>query len=195
MYRPLAAVVCLALALPACRIQPTPREYIDRQIPVTDVRQQAEDALRDRIAALVQALRTGDDEAALAALAPAAGTFIIGPGEADRFTGDQQIQALLNLISASGTADIELSDLEVGVSARATSGWFAAWLEVRPSEGEPIALRFTGVYLNREGTWELAQAHLSTPSPVLLTAPVPYPPRDSPATGRGSLPPPVAPGR
>lgn len=190
MYRSLAAVVCIALTLPACSVEPTPREYIDRQIPVTDVRHQAEDALRDRIAVLVQALRTGDEEAARTALSPAAGTFVIGPGEADRFTGDQQIYALLNLISEPGTTDIELKELEVDVSARATAGWFAAWLEVRRPEGGSIPLRLTGVYIDREGTWELAQAHLSTPSSV-LTAPAPYPPQDPAAAGAGSPPPPA----
>lgn len=178
MYRFLTVpTALLGLGLAACSIEPTPREYIDRQLPAAEVRAQAEAMVRERIALLVQALRARDPEAARAALTPADDVMVIGPGDGDRFSGPAQIEAILERAATAGAADVGLRDVRVRVTPRANVAWFAAWLEVRrPDDETPATLRVSGVFVEREGSWELAQAHVSLPSDALSpVAPAPAP--------------------
>jgi hypothetical protein len=175
VYRHLV-VAALVGFVSSCTVQPTPQEYIDRQIPADAVRRQAEEALRDRILALVQALQDGDVETARTTLSPAPDVSLIGPGEADRFTGEAQITAILDLIAGTSASAIELDDLQVGVTQRATSGWFAAWLRLhRPGVADPVPLRVTGVYVVREAVWELQQVHFSLPVGAVIAPAAPAP--------------------
>jgi hypothetical protein len=176
VYRHLVVAAALVGLFASCTIQPTPQEYIDRQIPADAERRQAEQALYDRIQALVQALQAGDVETAQATLSPAADVTVIGPGEGDRFTGEAQITAILDLVADADAGTIELADLQVGVTRRATAGWFAAWLRLhRSGVSEPVPLRVTGVYVVREAVWELQQAHFSLPAGAVIAAPAAAP--------------------
>lgn len=176
MYRHLVVAAALVGLFASCTIQPTPEEYIDRQIPADAVRRQAEEALSQRIQALVQALQAGDVETAQATLSPAPEVAVIGPGEGDLFTGEAQIAAILDLLANTNAGTLELTELRVGVTRRATAGWFAAWLRLhRPGAAEPVPMRFTGVYVVREAVWELQQAHFSLPAGTVIAAPAAAP--------------------
>jgi hypothetical protein len=174
VYSRLVVFAALFL-LSACKIEPTPREFIDRQVPVDAVRDQAQSALRDRISALVEALRAGDVALAEATLAPAPDVLVIGPGEGERLVGSAQITAILDLLATSDAATIELIDVETRVGPRATSGWFFARLEVRTAGGDAVPVRVTGIYQEREAAWQLEQAHFSIPSNA-FTPPAPRAP-------------------
>jgi hypothetical protein len=184
VYRRLVLCTAVLAAASACSVEPTPREYIDRQIPAEQVRENAEDELRTRINVLVTALDRGDVAAAEAALTPAADVVVVGPGEGERLVGPAQVSAVLELLANTDPGRLELADLQVDVNRRANAGWFTARLELtRPGSEEPIAFRATGVYLQREAAWQLQQAHFSVPSDA-LTAPAPPPAPASP-TGSG----------
>jgi ketosteroid isomerase-like protein len=181
VYRNLAIIAVLLGVAASCTIQPTPREYIDRQLPASEVRQQMEDALRDRIALLVQALQAGDLNAAQAALSPAEDVVVIGPGSGQHFTGAAQISAILELIAATRPAMLDVTDIQVILTPRGTAAWFFASMELQaPQAAEVAALRMTGVYVEREGTWELKHAHLSFPTDTLLTRRAPQAQRSPP---------------
>jgi hypothetical protein len=173
VYRRLAQPALLLCALVSCRIEPTPREYIDRQLPPAEVRALAEGELRDRLRVLVRALAAGDAGTARAALNPAMEVRIIGPREGEIFAGAAQAEALLELAAAAPPVSLRLQNLSVEVSARATVGWFSADVELqqRP-DVDPVPLRLSGVYVLRDGDWELRQAHVSSPAD-LFTAPPP----------------------
>jgi hypothetical protein len=183
-HRPIV-VAALVSTLAACTIEPTPREYIDRPIPVTEVGQEAEKALRDRITVAVQALQAGDVEAARVALSPTPGVVVVGPAPGQVLSGDAHVMALLESLVAAAPASIELTDLRVEFTPDATAGWFVAMLELRdPRVPEPVPFRLTGVYVSREATWELRQAHLSLPANRLTSRPSPAPQqRPDPAPG------------
>lgn len=173
MYCRLAQLTFLLWALVSCRIEPTPREYIDRQLPLGEIQALAEGELRDRLRVFFQAVAVGNAATARAALNPAAQVRIIGPREADRFTGAPEVDALVELAAAEPPAALTVHNLTVEVSTRATVGWFSADLELqRRADMEPVPLRISGVYLLREGEWELQQAHVSSPAD-LFTAPPP----------------------
>jgi len=174
VYRRLALSAALLGVFAGCTIEPTPREYIDRQVPADQVREEAERELRERIAALVHALNRGDRAAAEAALAPADDVVVVGPGAGERLEGRAQISAVLDLLASAGAGRVELTDVQVRVGRRAIAGWFTARLEfTRPGTAEPIQFRATGVYLEREAAWELQQAHFSIPSDILTGTPPP----------------------
>jgi hypothetical protein len=185
VYRCLLVAVGV-LAAAACTVEPTPREMIDRQIPAAETHAQLEAALRDQILRLMEALQSGDAEAAHGALTPAAGVTIIGPGEEQRLTGAAQANALVELASATRVGTLTLRDLQVNVTRRCTVGWFVAILDFQRTDtaAAAVPLRVTGLYVEREAVWELQQAHLSVPSD-LLNAPPPYPQAPSPPEGAG----------
>lgn len=177
------AVYAILLGLAAgCTVQPTPREYIDRQQPADVARQQAEESLRERITSLVQAIRAGDPAAAEAALGAAPDLVVIGPGTGERLSGAAQAAALLDLLAHREAASLELVHLETRVGPRASTGWFFARLEASSGTGPPIPVRVSGVYLVHEGVWQLQQAHFSVPSDA-FTAPAPAAAPGSPAGG------------
>jgi len=179
VYRRLVLCAALLGTVAACSVEPTPREYIDRQIPAEQVRENAERELRDRIHALVNALDRGDVVAAQAALVPAADVEVVGPGEGERLVGPDQISAVLELLANTNAGTLELTDLQVTVGRRALAGWFTARLELtRPGAEAPTPFRATGVYLQREAEWQLQQAHFSVPSGILM-APASPPARAS----------------
>jgi hypothetical protein len=160
VYRSPAIWPLLLILLAGCTVEPTPREYIDRQVPPPAGQVAAREAIEDRIRLLVQSLSAGDPAAAAAALSPAPDARIIGPGEEHRFEGAPQATALLELV-AQRRLGLEIQDLVVRVNPRATVGWFDAILADSGPEGELVRFSATGVYQLREGTWELVQAHVS----------------------------------
>jgi hypothetical protein len=178
VYRSLLAVAGV-LSVAACTVEPTPREFIDRQVPATEMHAQAEATLRDQILRLLEALQSGDPDAARAALTPAAEATIIGPGEGERLTNAAQVDALVDLAAATRIGTLHMRDLQVTVARRGGVGWFAAMLDFERQDGAAVPLRVTGLYVQREAVWELQQAHLSAPSDM-LTAPSPYPQAPSP---------------
>lgn len=182
MYRRLFVPALALVVTASCTVQPTPREYIDRQVPPADVQQTARDALTGRISRLVQALQAGDVDAARATLAPAEDVIVIGPGDEQRFSGVAQLDAILDLLAATGDATLELRDVRADVSPRGTTGWFEGWMELRHPELEPIPVRVTGVYVERDAAWELRQAHVSFPTSALTQGSYP-PARPAPTEG------------
>jgi ketosteroid isomerase-like protein len=170
-YR-IAILASVLGATVSCTIQPTPREYIDRELPASAVRQQTLEALEDQIARLIHALNAGDDLRARSALSPAPDAVVLGPAPEHYFSGATQIAALLDVIAARDELQLELTDLEVTLTPRGSVAWFHASLELsRPDAAEPLPLRTTGIYVEREGIWELRQAHLSIPVDTLTVRP------------------------
>jgi ketosteroid isomerase-like protein len=177
--------VALMLGSAACTVEPTPREFIDRQVLAAEAHAQAEAALQDQVRHLIEAIQAGDAEAAREAFTAAADVVVVGPGEHERLDGAAQADALVELAAAVQAGTLELRELQVDMAPRGNVGWFSAVLELRrAADAFPVPLRVTGVYVEREAVWELQQAHLSVPSDV-LTAPAAYPQAPSPPAGAG----------
>lgn len=164
MHR-IAAAALLALA--ACKVAPTPQEYLDPRDPAAVERRESEQDLVARVSAFREALARGDRANAVAALGPAADTYVMGVdfNEGRPRYGPQGIaEALADLRLPSG-AVARTPDLRVEASTREGGlGWFATHLEVLPvvgAGGEPQWLRASGVFVRREGDWRLLQLHLS----------------------------------
>jgi hypothetical protein len=158
VYRALAVWPLLIAILAACRVEPTPREYIDRQAVVPG-QAEAREQVEDRVRLLVQSLSAGDPSSARAAADPAPDAVLV-LGEAQRFEGAADIRSVLEL-AASEPRRLELRHLEVRVNPRGTVGWFDALVVGSGPEGGARRFTATGVYQLREGSWELTQAHLS----------------------------------
>ncbi len=177
MSRGWPLILCTVLGLAGCKVERTPRRFIDRTDPVATERQAVIDELRTRLRVLAQALRQGDAEAAIEALTPAPGIEAVGVEGADGEVGDRVLLDSVRELARVGPMGVTLSNLWVETGPRANVGWFGVRIEMADSLGTDSTslLRLTGVFLKRDGAWELVQAHLSAP----LTPPPPNPPADS----------------
>jgi hypothetical protein len=163
------SVVFAAAVLGGCKIEQTPREFIDHRDTALIELQAAEDELRARLHSAANALRREDADQAVASLSPAGEIFVYGlTGSAE---GPGQLRGILSNV-AEGRA-LEVADLEVVIGPRNQVGWFRTELR---AGAEGAIVRFSGVFVRMEGEWRLLQGHLSQP----LT-PVPDP--DLPAVG------------
>lgn len=175
------------MLLAACKIEQTPRRYIDRRLPAAAEQEAAEDELRARLALSVQALDRGNIEAAVAALAPAPGAYVAGAGEAMQGAGAGAVFILLRGAAERAAGRFELRDLHISVEPRNNVGWFAVSMAAVPdttggesTEEMSASLQLSGVYLRREGAWRLVQLHLSAP-------PTPLIPQENPPEATDSL--------
>lgn len=171
----------LWILLVGCKIERTPDEFFDQQLPAT-LGEEAVAELRAHVLNLIQALNRGQPETALAALAPRADAYIIGPEGGSVFSGSEQIDAALQWITALGPVSVQARDVRIAADLRGNVGWFSTDLGVPGLEtAGTAALRMSGVYVREEGRWRLAQAHLSVPTKNLLNRLPTYPasPADS----------------
>jgi hypothetical protein len=191
-------VAAALLALAACEVRPTPQEYLDPRDPAAVERREAEAELAVRVGAFREALARGNRTDAVAALAPAAETHVMGVDFNDgrpRFGPMGVAEALQDLRLPAG-AVARTPDLRVESGTREGAlGWFATHLEVMPVVGvggEPQWLRVSGVFARREGEWRLLELHLSRaemPAPAdTTTAADSARGADSAATARDSTP-------
>jgi len=168
-------VAAALLALAACKVAPTPQEYLDPRDPAAVELREAEEELALRVGAFREALARGNRADAVAALVPAPEAHVMGVDFNEgrpRFGPEGIAEALRDLRLPTG-AVARTPDLRVETGAREGAlGWFATHLEVLPvvgAGGEPQWLRVSGVFVRREGEWRLLQLHLSRaemPAPV-----------------------------
>ncbi len=186
MNRLFALALSTMLALAACKVERTPPEFFDQRSPAASDREAAIEELRARLALLAQALSRADADGALLTLTPAAGAFVISTGPDQERAGRRAISSALDQITAAGPVRMEVQDMQLSVGAHANVAWFAAYLTapgIPPQEENTGVLRISGVYVRHEGTWQLAQAHLSFPTPsppATLSAPEGYRPGEAP---------------
>lgn len=156
------AVLIAAALTSACRIERTPDEYFDHQDRLALGREDAAEELRDRILALGQAVARGSGAEAMVALAPAPDLRIVTPEADVVLSGTEALRATLDRFTATPVA-LQVRDVEVTVGPEGNVAWFQANVDAPGSGPQGTLLRVTGVYLRREGAWELVQAHVSMP--------------------------------
>ncbi|HEX5521164.1 MAG TPA: nuclear transport factor 2 family protein [Longimicrobiaceae bacterium] len=191
MHRPCLLALAALLVLSACKIEPTPRDYIDRSGPAAEEREAARDELRAFLYAFTNAIDRRDDSAALAALAVAPQAWLIGPDANQPLDRAGFVAAAVHAAREAAPLRYELEpgDLRVAVGPRAAIGWFVVRLapvvatgEAADSAAAPVpALWMSGVYQRRAGAWELVQAHLSRAAAPAVSAAAAPP--SSPAAG------------
>lgn len=184
------AVAAALLALAACKVAPTPQQYLDPRDPAAVERSESEQEIMARVGAFREALARGQHADAVGALAPTADAHIMGVdlnGGRPRY-GPMGLSSALQDLRLPTGAVARMPDLQVSAETREGGlGWFATHVEVLPvvgAGGQAQLLRVSGVLARREGEWRLLEMHLSRPE---LPAPLR---RDSAATARDSAPPP-----
>lgn len=148
--------------LAACEINRTPAEYFDHQDRTRRELTEVAEELRDRVLALGPSLERGSASEAMRALNPSPTFYLLGPDEAMVMTGAEQVDAALASLAGEPIA-AEVRDVEVGVGPGGNAAWFRARLHLQGGRAVGAPLRMTGVFIRREGAWELVQAHLSLP--------------------------------
>ncbi|MBW3571456.1 MAG: nuclear transport factor 2 family protein [Gemmatimonadetes bacterium] len=167
------ALAAALLALSACRVEPTPDEYLNPRNPAQVERREDEREIAARVSAFSEALaRGGQADAGSVLLAtPAAHVFGIGLNEGRPRFGPLGVAAAIADLELPQGAVARTPDLRVQADGRGLA-WFATHVEVLPvvgAGGEPQRLRVSGVFIQREGDWRLVQLHLSraeTPEPT-----------------------------
>ena len=162
--RVLESVLAVSLLASACKVEQTPPEYFDHRDRIATERDASRDELEDRLLALGQALSRGNATEAMIALAPAPDATVLTPVDGEVLTGAEQIGAALQRFAGVPVA-VRMRDVRVEVGPLANAAWFAATLDVPGRAPEGTQLQITGVYLRREGAWQLVQAHVSTATP------------------------------
>lgn len=167
MHRTAAAALLL---LAACKVAPTPQEYLDPRDPAAVERSESEQDIVARVSAFRQALADGNHAEAVAALGPTADTYVMGVDFNDgrpRYGPQGMADALADLRLPPGV--VRTPDLRVQASTREGGlAWFAThmgWLAAVGGTGETQWLRASGVFTRREGDWRLLQLHLSRAEP------------------------------
>jgi hypothetical protein len=153
-----------------CKIEQTPQQYFDHREPVSVERQAAVEEVRDRLMAMGQALGRGSPIEALVALAPAPDVYVIGPGEDEILSGQDQVAAALELVAGTPLA-VQLRDLEVASGPRGGVTWFRGVMDLPSPDPQRQALRMSGVYTLHEGSLRLVQLHLSFSARELTAIP------------------------
>ena len=175
MHRRLALFVAL-LALSACKVEPTPREFYTQRDPARVERQEGSDEIRARVRSFAESLARGDRAGAAEALGATQLTEVVG---VDANSGVQRmgpvgLAAALAELRAPTPAFARTPDLRVDVSGRGLVGWFSTHLELLSPTGPLQAaeqLRVSGVFQRDRGEWRLAQIHFSRPARPAPAAP------------------------
>ena len=153
------------LLVSACKVEPTPAEYIDLVSSTQGEREAASSEVRDRVLATGQALSRRNASDALLALAPAQDVYLAGPEPGAEASG---VEGVGGVLAGLASLPLPLATAEVVVTV-ATGGdvvWFRALLAPTGEENGAAALRMTGIYRLNEGLWQLALAHLSPATPL-----------------------------
>jgi ketosteroid isomerase-like protein len=167
VHRRLLPLVPL-LALSACKVEETPREFSTQRDPARVERQEGSDEIRTRVRSFAESLARGDQAGAAVALGATQLTEVVGV-DANRGVqriGPAGLAAALAEVHAPAPAFARTPDLRVDVSGRGLVGWFSTHLELLSPTGPLQAaqqLRVTGVFQRDRGEWRLAQIHLSRP--------------------------------
>jgi ketosteroid isomerase-like protein len=167
VHRRLLPLVPL-LALSACKVEETPREFYTQRDPASVERQEGSDEIRTRVRSFAESLARGDQAGAALALGATQLTEVVGVdanGGVQRM-GPAGLAAALAEVDAPAPAFARTPDLRVDVSGRGLVGWFSTHLELLSPTGPLQAaqqLRVTGVFQRDRGEWRLAQIHLSRP--------------------------------
>lgn len=149
-----------SVILASCRIERTPEQYIDNQASRTDAVATAETEVRNRIAALADALGRGSaavdsvlvPREEFSAIGPDANELIVDPGTfVDRMVG------------LTGGGPVSTRHIEVSVAPGILYAWFMA--VYAPADGDPDdpGFRVSGVLTRDNAGWRLSQGHLSRP--------------------------------
>jgi hypothetical protein len=156
---PARAALCALLLLSACKVELTPEEYFDHRGTARDQGETGAAEVRDRVLAMGQALSRGSARDALSALAPSGDAYIFGMVEGSG--GDLPAHAEGQLEALAGRVQ-PLSPDAVVLRQGPTGN--VVWFRTRlvPQDEDRGEVRVTGVYVLREGIWNLVQAHFST---------------------------------
>jgi hypothetical protein len=157
-----------ALASAACKIEQTPPRYFDHLDTTADDVRASRQELEARLTAAGQALERGSSAGLLAALSPYAEVHVFSPAHAQELTVPSEIAAALIALTDEGV--VASGEPVVEVDSRNGVAWFRTSYLLPPAGERPArTLRFSGVFLRRDGEWRLVQAHVSEP----LRAPLP----------------------
>jgi hypothetical protein len=148
--RLLCAVLALLL-LGGCKINRTPREFIDRTAPAGERAGVLERMLEERFGEMDAALARGDAAAAAAALHPALGLRVAGAGGV---RGGAALIAALGEVPAE-RAGVVISEWGALPEPNPNFLWFTAEL---PEGGAA-----TGIYQREGAEWRLTLFHLTPP--------------------------------
>ena len=164
------AIATLLLALAACKVERTPREFYTQRNPARIDQQEAAGEIRARVRNFAEDLGRGDRAGAVEALAPLDLTLVMGVAEhrGMRRLGRAGVAAALDSLQLPVPAVARMPDLEVQVGLNDGMGWFSTHLELLPLTGEsraPQRLRASGVFSRDRGEWRLAALHLSRGEP------------------------------
>lgn len=158
--RRLCSLLGLSLVLAACRIEPTPEQYID-PIRATEDVSTTEAEIRSRLTEIADVLRDGSLQALTATLSPHPDGVVIGFDTQRLFT-TEQLAALLQ--RQVGGEQWTIRDVSVIVDSGNRVAWFVSrFFPSDASVGDRVSagFDFSGVYLREAGEWRLIQGHLS----------------------------------
>lgn len=165
MHRSLPVPVLL-LALAACTVERTPREFYTERDPAVVEQREAAGEVAARVRNFAEALGRGDADDAVDALLPMELTHVIGldgNGGLARL-GAPGVRALVAEADSVVPAVARTPDLRVEVDVEEGTAWFATHLELLPAgppAREAVRLRATGVFERDRGDWRVVQLHLS----------------------------------
>lgn len=171
-------ILPVVLIAAACRVEPTPEEYIDHLSTVEEEREAAGAEVRDRLLAFVSAAGRGDAAQAVLSLHPDEQVSVLGPGEME-VSGGEGVRTLMSSLVSTPVA-VRVRELEVETGPAGGVAWFQMVIEAPGTTPEPSLYRATGTYLRNAGVWELVQAHVA--GPLTSDSTSPSNPSDSAAT-------------
>jgi hypothetical protein len=159
------ATAAMLLALAACKVERTPRDFYTVRDPGIVERQEAQGEIRDRVRNFAEHLGRGDRADAVEAVAPVDLAQVIGvDGNAGlNRLGPNGLMQALDSVALPAPAVARTPDLQVQVGLREGMGSFATHVELLPMGAgtRPLRMRATGVFVRDRGSWRLSQIHLS----------------------------------
>ncbi len=160
------ATVAMLLALAACKVERTPRDFYTQRDPGVVEQQEAQGEIRDRVRNFAEHLGRGDRVDAVEAVAPVDQAQVIGmDGNAGLSRlGPQGLMQALDSVALPAPAVARTPDLQVQVGLREGMASFTTHMEFIPmgsAATRPLRMRATGVFVRDRGAWRLSQIHLS----------------------------------
>jgi hypothetical protein len=169
------ALFLLPAALAACKVEPTPRHIYNHRDPALVELQESEGEIRTRVVNFVSAFNRGDMTEAVQTMNPAEGLQVMGPTPGDSLSrlGPAGLMAALAELRRPAQGLARTPGLQV--SAGQTMGWFAAYVEILPTDTSRTTerLRVSGVFARERGEWRLVQAHLAQGALPMASPPSP----------------------
>lgn len=164
MRRFLPAWIAAVALTSACKVERTPAEYFDHSERVETVREEVADEIRDRVLSIGQAIGRGNPTEAMLGLAPGDEVRVLTPDPDVVLSGPEEVNAALRMLVTTPLA-VEMREVRVTVGPLGNYAWFEAEVQAPGTGPDGTHVRVTGLYVRAEGTWSLAQAHVSTPRP------------------------------